>query len=282
MRRAIDRAFTLACSAAILASSLLLVTILGVVAARGWRALDWSFLTEVMSGSGTSGGIAGHILGTLLLVGTAVAIAVPLAAGTGLLAVFYARPGRSRAMIEGVLQALNGVPSIVFGLVGLALIVRAGLGKSWLAGGVVLGVMILPTITIAFIEKLKLVPGATIEAAHGLGLRRHQIARAILIPQSAGGLASGTFLGLARAAGETAPIMFTAAIFFGPAVPRAIADSPVLALPYHVFVLAQDSLEPSASANMWGAALVLIVLVIGISAVALPARIRIREESRRG
>lgn len=283
MRKFRDRMLSAVCLGGIVVTVSTLASILIIVALRGWSALGLDFVTSVLTGSGSSGGVAGHILGTAILVGTAIAISVPVAAGTGILSVFYMRSERAKNLLDVALQSLNGIPSIIFGLVGLAILVRAGgLGKSWLGGGIVLGAMILPTVTVAFIEKLRAVPRRTIEAAHGLGLRKADVVRDVLIPQGAGGLASGTFLGLARAAGETAPIMFTAAIFAGPAIPRGVVDSPVLALPYHIFVLAQDSFDRAAAGSMWGAAVVLLMIVMTASAISLPLRVRIHEEARRG
>jgi phosphate transport system permease protein len=153
------------------------------------------------------------------------------------------------------------------------------LEKSWLAGGMLLALMILPTLVVAFVEKLRAIPRDIIEAAFALGLRRGDVVRTVLLPQGASGLVTGTLLGVARAAGETAPIMFTAAIFAGATVPRAIADSPVLALPYHIFVLAQDSFDSNMRLAMWGTAAVLVLLVTCASALAIPLRLKIAEEA---
>jgi phosphate transport system permease protein len=101
----------------------------------------------------------------------------------------------------------------------------------------------------------------------------------VLLPQSWGGLITGSLLALGRAAGETAPIMFTATIFAGATFPSAIRESPVLSLPYHIFVLAQDSFDPSVGSKLWGAALVLLALVFLLSLAALPSRLKIHEES---
>jgi phosphate transport system permease protein len=114
-----------------------------------------------------------------------------------------------------------------------------GWGKSWLAGGLLLGLMILPTVTVSLVERIKVLPARYVEAAAGLGLTRSQIVRSVILPQTVGGLVTGLLLGLARAAGETAPILFAATVFAGATVPTGVRDSPVLSLPYHIFVLAQ-------------------------------------------
>lgn len=282
MRRSIDRLVSAVAIAGAVFALSVIATVAGLVAFRGFPALSWQFLTEQVRSVGAEGGVLYQLVGTLILMVTAATISLPVAVGLGLFHQLYLAPGRARRTIDAMLQALNGVPSIVFGLVGLAFFVqRLGMKKSWLAGGILLGLMILPTVTVAFIEKLQAIPPATIEAAIGLGLRRPQIARSVLLPQGAAGLVTGLLLGLARAAGETAPIMFTAAVFAGATIPKAVVDSPVLALPYHIFVLAQDSFDPAMTRNLWGSAIVLLILVSTLSLVALPLRLRLHEEARR-
>ena len=155
-----------------------------------------------------------------------------------------------------------------------------GWGKSWLIGGILLALMILPTVSVALIERIKALPRKYVEAAAGLGLRQSQIIWSIILPQSWSGLITGSLLGLARAAGETAPIMFTATIFAGATLPHGIRESPVLSLPYHIFILAQDSFDPAVGAKLWGSALVLLALVFVLSIVALPIRLRLHDEAR--
>lgn len=279
-RRAFDVAFTAVTAIAAFVAVTLFVGILATVIYRGFDALSWRFLVDDTRAAGAEGGIVYQIAGTAILVLTAIATAVPLAAGVGIWLVMYAR-GSARRWFESLLHALNGIPSIVFGLLGFAFFFELlDLKKSWLAGGLLLALMILPTLVVAFVEKLRAIPRTTIDAAFGLGLRRGDVVRTVLLPQGVAGLVTGTLLGIARAAGETAPIMFTAAIFAGATTPRAVADSPVLALPYHVFVLAQDSFDPAMGVRMWGTAAVLVVLVTIASALAIPLRLRIAEEGR--
>ena len=281
-RRLLDRVFTGATALSAVLAVSILFTVVGLVLFRGLGAISWTFLTEQIRSVGAEGGIFYQAVGTLILVATAALVAVPVAAGTAIALLVYVPAGRRRRALEGTLHALNGVPSIVFGLFGLAVFFDLmGLRKSWLSGGVLLGMMIIPTVAVAFLEKLRAIPAATIEAALGLGLSRSHLVTAVLLPQAASGLVTGTLLGLARAAGGTAPIMFTAVIFAGATLPNGIVDSPVLALPYHIFVMAQDSFDPRVGQKVWGTAVVLLGLVVTLSLLALPLRLRIHEEARR-
>ena len=216
----------------------------------------------------------------MILLGAAFVLCAPMAIGLALVERVWLRSDAARRAMRTVLYTLNGLPSILFGLFGFIVFVQwCGWGKSWLAGGIVLALSMLPTVTVSLVERLKAIPPAYVEAAAALGLSRAQIVWAVLLPQAWGGLITGSLLGLARAAGETAPIMFTATIFAGATWPLGIKDSPVLTLPYHIFVLAQDSFDPAVGAKLWGAALVLLGLVFLLSLIALPSRLKIHEEA---
>lgn len=261
-----------------------LLFIIGVLLVKGMGSIDGAFLSSNTSQGGAAGGIVYQILGTLILVFTALITAIPPALALAILRVVYLghRP-RIAQLIESSLQGLNGLPSIVVGIAGLVIFVHwLDWGRSWLAGGILLGMMILPTLTLALLERLAAVPAQQIEAAAGLGLSRQQIVRSVWLPQSWTGLLTGSLLGLARAAGETAPILFVAVVFSGVTLPEGIRDNPVLALPYHIFVLAQDTVNPDARANLWGAALVLVALVALLNLAALPLRLRANEAARHG
>jgi phosphate transport system permease protein len=279
-RRIIDRTVTVFAAIAAALTVAAFATVLGLVIGRGARAISWSFLTTATAEAGGAGGVVYQILGTLLLIATATAISVPLAAGAGIWLHMYASE-RMRAVLAPALHATNGVPSIVFGLLGFAFFFRLlGMKKSWLAGGILLAIMILPTLVVAFLERLRSIPHESVLAAFGHGLGRGDVVRCVLLPQAVSGLFTGTLLGIARAAGETAPIMFTAAVFDGARLPHGIADSPVVALPYHIFVLAQDSLGDGVATRLWGTAAVLVLMVMFFSAAAIPLRLRIPESER--
>jgi phosphate transport system permease protein len=282
-RKLVDGAFVLIVGACAVTACGTLLAILGAILYRGLPAISWGFLTEQIRLVGADGGILYNLLGTLLLVATALGVAAPLAVGLALTHSVYVTSPRGRRALELFLYALNGVPSILFGVFGLIVFVKYfGWEKSWLAGGILLGVMILPTVTTSLVERIRAVPRAYADAAAGLGLSRSQIVRSVVLPQSLSGLVTGSLLGVARAAGETAPIMFTATVFAGATWPRGIKDSPVLSLPYHIFTLAQDSFDPNVAARLWGTAAVLLALVFTLSLVALPLRLRIHEEARNG
>lgn len=282
-RRIGDILFRILAGVCALVSCLVFAGIVVSIAVRGWSALEWSFFTEQIRLVGAEGGIFYNVAGTLILLVAAFVICAPLALGISLVHSVYLRGHSLRGKLTLVLYLLNGIPSILFGIVGMVVFVQwLDWGKSWLSGGILLGLMILPTVSVTLIERISNLPGKYIEAATGLGLRRSQIVRSVILPQSLSGLVTGLMLGLARAAGETAPIMFTATIFAGATIPQGIRESPVLSLPYHIFILAQDSYDPGVKTKLWGSALVLLILVFGLSLIALPARLRIHEEANHG
>jgi phosphate transport system permease protein len=254
-----------------------------VIALRGVPALSWEFLTGPMRSAGAEGGILHHLVGTGILLLSALVVSVPMATAVALLHGVYLRNPAAKRVLEMVLHVANGMPSIIVGIVGFIVFVRfLGWGKSWLSGGLLLGLLMLPMVTVALMERIASLPARYVEAAAGLGLCRSRIVWSVILPQSVNGLVTGTLLGLARVAGEIAPIMFTATIFSGVTVPQGIKDSPVLSLPYHIFILAQDSFDPRMGGKVWGTALVMLSVVFVLSLIALPARLRISDEARHG
>ncbi len=280
MRKALDYTLAMVTGCCALAAVALLVGLVGVIAQRGGPAVTWSFLTEQIRLVGAEGGIFWNLVGTLILLASALVAGAPLAIGLALVERVWLRSAGARRALRTVLYTLNGVPSIVFGIFGFVVFVQwCGWGKSWLSGGLVLALMILPTVTVSLIERLKAIPAKYVEAAAALGLSPAQIVWSVLLPQAWGGLVTGSLLGLARAAGEVAPIMFTATIFAGATLPKGIKESPVLSLPYHIFILAQDSFDPGVGSKLWGAALVLLVLVFILALLVLPSRLKLHEEA---
>ena len=280
MRRASNIIFPALCGLCTLIACGLLFGVIFVIAQRGLPALSWTFFSEQMKQVGSAGGIFYNLVGTLILILTAGLVCAPIATALALTQTVYLRSNAARSRLGLFLYTLNGIPSIVFGIFGFIVFVKFfGWGKSWLIGGILLALMILPTVTVALIERIRALPRKYVEAATGLGLRQSQIIWSVILPQSWSGLLTGSLLGLARAAGETAPIMFTATIFAGASLPKGIRESPVLSLPYHIFILAQDSFDPGVGAKLWGSALVLLMLVFSLSMFALPFRLRIHDEA---
>ena len=280
MRRLGDYLLAALAGLCALVSVSILVVLVFVVAKRGAPALNWSFFTEQIRLVGAAGGIFWNLIGTMILLASAFIICAPMAVGLALVERVWLRGDRSRRALRTILYTLNGLPSILFGIFGFIVFVHwFEWGKSWLIGGIVLALGMLPTVSVALIERLKAIPSSYVEAAAALGLSRAQIVWAVLLPQAWSGLITGSLLGLARAAGETAPIMFTCTIFAGATWPLGIVESPVLTLPYHIFILAQDSFDPAVGAKLWGAALVLLGLVFLLSLIALPSRLKIHEEA---
>jgi phosphate transport system permease protein len=263
---------------ATLAVLVILVIILQDIVINGLPALSWDFLTKPPLDSGRAGGIYPAIIGTLYLVVGAIAIALPLGVGAAIYLVEYTREGRITQLIRTGVDLLNGTPSIVFGLFGFAFIVLyLGAGVSMLAGQVTLAMMVLPTVIRTTEESLKSIPHSLREGSLALGATKWQTISRVVLPPAVPGILTGAILSIGRAAGETAPIMFTAVVFSSRFLPDSVFD-PVMALPYHLFILATN--VPGSSANKYGTALVLLMLVVGFYAVAIAARTRFRNRMR--
>jgi phosphate transport system permease protein len=265
-------------AAATLAVLVILIIILQDIIINGLPALSWEFLTKPPLDSGRAGGIFPAIAGTLYLVMGAIAIALPLGVGAAIYLVEYTREGRVTQLIRTGVDLLNGTPSIVFGLFGFAFIVLyLNAGVSMLAGQVTLSLMVLPTVIRTTEEALKSIPSSLREGSLALGATKWQTISRVVLPPAVPGIVTGAILSIGRAAGETAPIMFTAVVFSSRFLPDSVFQ-PVMALPYHLFILATN--VPGASANKYGTALVLLLLVVGFYAVAIAVRTRFQNRIR--
>ncbi|MFO7559847.1 MAG: phosphate ABC transporter permease PstA [Desulfobacterales bacterium] len=251
------------------------------ILSNGWGAITWTFLTQPPMDSMTKGGILPCILGTLCLCLGAMTVALPIGIFSAVYLNEYAKTGRTLRMIRLGINNLAGVPSVVFGLFGLAFFVTyLKMGVSILAGALTLGAMSLPVIIGATEEALKAVPDTYREASLGLGATKLQTIFRVVLPTAMPGILTGGILGVSRAAGETAPIMFTAAVFFSPGLPESIFDE-VMALPYHIYVLATAGTEIEATRPLqYGTALVLIALVLGMNFLAILLRARLRKRMK--
>jgi phosphate transport system permease protein len=256
-----------------------LAIIVYFLVARGWRAITWTFLTQAPRESMTEGGILPCIVGTVCLSLGAIAVALPIGVASAIYLHEYAKPGKLLRIIRLGINNLAGVPSIIFGLFGLAFfVIWLRFEVSILSGALTLGAMSLPVIIGASEEALRAVPDTYREASLGLGATKWQTIYRVVLPASLPGILTGTILGISRAAGETAPIMFTAAVYFTPSLPRSIFDE-VMALPYHVYVLATAGTEIEKTRHLqYGTALVLIALVLGLNLVAILYRARLRRK----
>lgn len=246
---------------------------------NGLSAISWTFLTQEPMDSMTKGGIFPCIVGTLCLSIGAIIIALPVGVASAIYLNEYARPGRVLRIIRLGISNLAGVPSVVFGLFGLAFFcVMLNMGVSILAGALTLAVLTLPVIIGSSEEALKAVPDTYREASLALGATKWQTIYRVVLPAAMPGILTGAILGLSRAAGETAPIMFTGAVFFAPGKwPSSVLDS-VMALPYHIYVLATAGTEIEKTRPLqYGTALVLIALVLGMNLVAVIWRSRLRK-----
>lgn len=248
------------------------VGLLGYLLVRGAPSISWDFLTKLPR----FGGIFPAIVGTFwLVVGTAV-FALPVGISAGIYLSEYAKRGRATRLIRLSIANMAGVPSIVYGLFGLAVFVMLfGFKVSILSGSLTLACLTLPVIITTTEEALRQVPQDLRQASLALGATRWRTIRKVVLPAAAPGIVTGSILGLSRAAGETAPVIFTA-VFFSAPLPTSPLDK-VMALPYHIYINAVQSNHPDP-AVVWGSALVLVagVSVVNIIAAAWRSRARRR------
>jgi len=258
-----------------------LFLILFFITVRGAKVLSWGFLTQMPREGMTRGGILPAIIGTFYLTVGAILFALPLGVFAAIYLTEYARQGRLVRLIRLGINNLAGVPSVVFGLFGLAVFVKFfGFGVSILSGALTLGIVILPTIIRASEEALLVVPQPVREASLALGATKWQTIRKVVLPNAISGILTGSILGIGRAAGETAPILFTAATFYIIRLPRSIFDE-VLALPYHIYALMTEGTHPESQVPIaYGTALVLLFLVLSIDLVAIVIRNRFRKRKK--
>ncbi|MGP8154523.1 MAG: phosphate ABC transporter permease PstA [Smithella sp.] len=248
---------------------------------NGIGVISWDFITKMPTDSMTKGGIMPAIVGTIYLTVGAICIGLPLGVASAIYLTEYAVQGRVIRIIKIGINCLAGVPSVVFGLFGLGLfVVMLKFGSCILSGSLTLGFLILPTIIGAAEEALKAVPQSFREASLALGVTKWQTIFRIVLPNALPGILTGSILGVGRAAGETAPIMFTAAAFFTAKLPGSIFDE-VMALPYHIYVLATAGTHIEETRPMqFGTVLVLIAVVLGIDMLAIIIRGRMRKNKR--
>jgi phosphate transport system permease protein len=246
-----------------------LIAIFSYLVIKGIGSINLAFLTQTPRPPGeVGGGMANAIAGSVLILGIASLVGVPIGIGAG---IYLAEYGRNRFgnFIRFVSDVLNGVPSIVIGIVAYALVVLRQKHFSALAGGVALAIMMVPTITRTTEEMLLLVPNALREAAYGLGVPRWRTTLSIILRTATSGVITGVMLAFARVAGETAPLLFTA---FGNQFWNWKLEQPTAALPLQIFTYAISPYD-DWHRQAWAGALVLIVLIVGaVAAVRVAVR----------
>jgi phosphate transport system permease protein len=245
------------------------------IVVKGAGALSWEFLTAPPYNGMTQGGIMPAILGTVILTfGTAIAC-IPLAIGAAIYLAEYAGDNRLTRLVRLAIVNLAGIPSIVYGLFGLgAFVLFMRLGTSILAGSLTLGIMTLPVVISTAEEAILAVPQRFRLVSLSLGATRWQTIWYQVLPQALPGILTGIILGLSRAAGETAPLLFTVAAFYLPELPHSLFDQ-TMALPYHLYVISTQVPGMPLSIQ-YGTALVLLLFVLSLTLVASIVRARMR------
>ena len=266
-------------------AAIIVLSILGIIlydiSAKGIRVISWEFLTQPPRRGMTEGGIFPALVGTLYVSLITILFSVPLGVCAAIYLNEYAGRGKLTRLIRIAIRNLAGVPSIVYGLFGVVLFVQLfKFGTSVLSAGLTLGLLTLPWTITASEEALRAVPQSYREGALALGATKWQAIKTNVLPYALPGILTGTILGLARAAGETAPILFTGVAFFLPHLPRSIFGQ-FMALPYHLYILATqhhaiEKVRPLA----YGTALVLIILVLSLNSVAIFVRYYLRLKRR--
>ena len=246
---------------------------------QGMGAISWEFLTQPPTNGMREGGIMPAILGTVILTFATTIVCVPLAIGAAIYLAEYASDNRLTRTIRLAIVNLAGIPSIVYGLFGLgAFVLFMSLGTSIIAGALTLGIMTLPVMISTAEEAIVAVPQRFRVVSLSLGATHWQTTRHQVLPHAMPGIITGIILGLSRAAGETAPLLFTVAAFYLPELPKSIFDQ-TMALPYHLYVISTQ--VPGMPLEIqYGTALVLLMLVLTLTLIATLFRTSMRRRRR--
>jgi len=238
---------------------------------RGARGLSLEFLFSYPRENMTAGGILPAIIGTLYLVAGTIVFSVPLGVLSAIYLSEYAKPGPITRLIRLSIVNLAGVPSIVYGLFGFGIFVLLlRLGASILSGSLTLAILVLPLVIVASEEALRSVPQSFRDASLALGGSKWQTVRRIVLPNALPGILTGVILAIGRAAGETAPVLFTVAAFYLPRLPQTIYDQ-AMVLPYHLYIISTQ--VPNSPPHIqWGTALTLLIIVLGMNIIAMLIR----------
>ena len=275
-----ERAFYLLCASAIAIPLGVLFVLLWDVGVDAIPRLSLDFLTSYPSRKAEQAGILPAIVGSLFLILLTAIIALPLGVGAALYLEEYAKKGRLSSLIEINIANLAGVPSIIYGLLGLGVFVRVlGMGRSLLAGALTMALLVLPIIVMVSREALRTVPSQLREAAWGLGATRLQIVRQVVLPQAYPGILTGAILAISRAIGETAPLVVVGALTYMTFLPDGI-DAPFTVLPIQIFNWVsrpQEAFLINAAAGI----AVLMVTMLALNSVAIVLRNRLQQQGQR-
>ena len=257
---------------------LILIIILYDITTKGIGVINWKFLTSMPRNGMTEGGILPAIIGTFLVTVITALLSIPLGMGCAIYLNEYAKDTKITRLIRMAIRNLSGVPSIGYGLFGVILFVQVmNFGTCILSAGLTLGLMTLPWTITASEEALKNVPNSYREGALALGATKWQAIKTNVLPYAIPGMLTGTILGLSRAAGETAPILFTGAAFYLPFLPKSLF-SQFMALPYHLYIMStQHHAISKVRPIAYGTALVLIILVFAMNLCAVIVRYHLRK-----
>lgn len=247
----------------------ILLLILFFIVKQGIGVVNWRFLTAMPENGMTQGGIFPAIVGTLYLVGGSMLFAFPVGVMAGIYVNEYAKEGHVKHFVKMMTNNLAGVPSIIFGLFGMALFVNElNFGASILAGSLTLGLLALPIVIRTTEEALKSVDDTFRQASYALGGSKLYTVRKVVLPIALPNILTGLILAVGRVSGETAPILFTVAAYFLPKLPGSVFDQ-CMALPYHLYVISTSGTQIEASRPMaYGTAFVLVVIVLIVNVLA--------------
>lgn len=247
----------------------LLFSILGFIFYNGFKVLNWDFVSTMPTDGMTKGGILPAIVGTFCLIGGSMIFAFPIGVMSGIYISEFTKDSWYRRFIQLMTSNLAGIPSIVFGMFGMALFVnKLEFGDSILAGSLTLGLLVLPIIIRTTEESLKAIDKSFLHASMALGASKIQTIRRVILPIGMPNILTGMILSIGRVSGETAPILFTVAAYFLPKLPTSIYD-PVMALPYHLYVISTSGTNIKDSREMaFGTAVVLILIVLILNLIA--------------
>jgi len=259
----------------------LLLIFLYSIFSRGLGVISWEFVSQPPRNSMTEGGIFPAIVGTFWLTVLSISIALPLGILCAIYLFSYAEPAWLVKLVRVAINTLVGIPSIIYGLFGMAVFVNIlSLDISLISGALTLAILALPLIINATEEALRGVPKDFAEASIALGAPVSKTIMRVVLPSAMPNILTGAIISIGRVAGETAPIMFTAATFYSRRLPGSLSHE-VMALPYHIFALMTEGSQGSLQAPMaYGSAVVLLFLVLGISSVAITIRYRIRRNKQ--